>query len=71
MSGRPCSICSHPARARIERALGDGAALRRVERYFGTSPQALIRHRARTCRQPRTLTLHRYRRPLNWLYLGD
>lgn len=45
MTGRPCSICSHPDRFEIERHLLAGEAHRKCSVTFGTSPQALTRHR--------------------------
>src|SRR5205823_8526117 len=47
VAGGTCLICAHPERAAIERALADEAALRWPARYFGTSPQALLRQSRR------------------------
>lgn len=46
---RPCSICTHPERAAIDKALASGAPLRGVARtYFGSekAEDALGRHKA-------------------------
>lgn len=42
---QPCSICSHPKRAEINKALvADGASLRAVARQYDVSKDALQRH---------------------------
>ena len=41
---RTCTICKHPDRERIERALLAAESYRNIAR-FGTSPSALVRHR--------------------------
>src|SRR5215469_6421424 len=43
---RTCTICKHPDRERIERALLAGGAYRSIAAQFATSPSALVRHRA-------------------------
>jgi hypothetical protein len=42
--GRPCSVCSHPHRDEIDRALLGGAANRRVAARYGLSKDAVRRH---------------------------
>jgi hypothetical protein len=42
---RLCSICIHPARREIEKALVSGLPLRKIGTRFGTSVTALFRHR--------------------------
>jgi hypothetical protein len=42
---RRCSVCFHPERATIEKALLAGEAFRNIAQRFGTSPSALVRHR--------------------------
>src|SRR5690348_12763617 len=44
-TGRPCTICTHPKRAEIDKALLDGVALRKIASAYGTTPQSVIRHR--------------------------
>ena len=46
---RPCSVCSHPERAAIDKSLAAGAQLRGLARtYFGSTKaeDALGRHKA-------------------------
>jgi hypothetical protein len=43
--GRPCTICRHPKRARIEAAVTAGTSLRMIRKSYGVSPPALMRHR--------------------------
>ncbi len=43
--GRRCSICCHPDRTRIDKALVAGHAYRAIAARTGTSPSALVRHR--------------------------
>ncbi len=43
---RTCSLCLHPNRLQIDRALLNGTAFRLVSKQFGTSISALSRHRA-------------------------
>jgi hypothetical protein len=43
---RVCTVCTHSQRPAIERALVADVALRNIAEQFGTSPQALLRHRA-------------------------
>ena len=43
---RPCSVCRHPNRAEIDRALISGEPLADVSERSGISSQSLIRHRA-------------------------
>lgn len=40
-----CSLCRHPDRAAIDRALLAGDPLRNIAERFGTSPATLLRHR--------------------------
>jgi hypothetical protein len=42
---RVCTICSHPERAAIDRALVDGTSLRDIAGQFGTTKSALDRHK--------------------------
>ena len=42
---RPCSVCMHPQRHAIDRALMAGAAFRNIAARFGTSTTAVHRHR--------------------------
>ena len=43
---RTCTICKHPDRERIERALLAGESYRHIAARFGTSSSALVRHKA-------------------------
>lgn len=43
--GRSCSICTHKARAEIDRALVSAQPFRKVAERFGTSASALFRHK--------------------------
>jgi hypothetical protein len=43
---RPCTICNHPQRAAIDRALASGDPVRNVAERFDTTHTALLRHRA-------------------------
>jgi hypothetical protein len=43
---RVCSICGHPERAAIDKALVDGEPFRHIAARFGTSTTALQRHKA-------------------------
>ena len=43
---RVCTICTHPEREAINRALLDGEPFRHIAERFGTSPTALHRHKA-------------------------
>lgn len=42
---RKCSICEHPKRAEIEKAMLDGASLGEIAKRFGTTKSSLHRHR--------------------------
>ena len=42
--GRCCSVCTSPARRRIDRALLEGASLAGCARRYGVTPDALGRH---------------------------
>jgi hypothetical protein len=42
--GRPCSICSHPGRGEIDKALVSGQPFRGISRRFAASPDAMERH---------------------------
>ena len=44
---RTCTVCTHPERAAIDRALVQGAALRTIADQHGVSKTALIRHEDR------------------------
>ena len=46
MPGRPCSICQHPARTAIDKALVEGAAFSKVAAKYRVSEDALGRHKA-------------------------
>jgi hypothetical protein len=43
--GRPCTVCTHPRHAEIDKALIDGEAIRGLGKTFNLSRQALQRHR--------------------------
>jgi hypothetical protein len=43
---RVCTICTHPDRAEIDRALVSGEALRGIARRFAASEDACFRHRS-------------------------
>lgn len=43
---RTCTVCTHPERPAIDRALVEGDAYRDIARQFGVSKDALQRHRA-------------------------
>ncbi len=43
---RPCSVCAHPERAAIDKALVAGESFRNIAERTGTSVAALSRHRA-------------------------
>jgi len=43
---RTCTICSHPERNAIDRALIESRPLREVARQYETSKDALLRHKA-------------------------
>ncbi len=43
---RTCTVCSHPSRPAIDKALVGGAAFRHIASQFGTSTTALQRHKA-------------------------
>lgn len=43
---RRCTVCAHPKRAEIDRALVRGAAYRRIAAEYGLSDRAVRRHRA-------------------------
>ena len=43
---RTCTICSHPERNAIDRALIESRPLREVARHYETSKDALFRHKA-------------------------
>jgi hypothetical protein len=45
--GRRCTVCDHPKRAAIDRALAEGQTLRHVAETFGISASAALRHRRR------------------------
>jgi hypothetical protein len=42
---RTCTICTHPQRAAIDKALVDGGPYRSIAKHFGASPQAVLRHK--------------------------
>jgi hypothetical protein len=42
---RTCTVCAHPERAAIDKALVDGQPLRNIAEHFGTSTTALHRHK--------------------------
>jgi hypothetical protein len=42
---RPCSVCAHPERSAIDKALVGGTPYRAVARQFRVSDDALARHR--------------------------
>ena len=42
---RPCTICSHPKRDEINRALLERLPYRTVAKHFEASPAAVFRHR--------------------------
>lgn len=42
---RRCTICTHPRREEIDRALVEGEAFRNIAQHFGVSPYSLHRHR--------------------------
>ena len=42
---RTCTICSHPERAAIDRALVSGEPFRNIAEQTGTSPASLMRHK--------------------------
>jgi hypothetical protein len=42
---RTCTICTHPERAAIDKALVDGQAYRDIAGHYGTSKTALQRHK--------------------------
>jgi hypothetical protein len=41
---RPCTVCVHPQREEIERAIARGEPYRRIAFRYSVSPQAVIRH---------------------------
>src|SRR5688500_1880811 len=43
---RPCSVCAHPERDAIDKALVAGVANRRIAAQYAVSEQAIRRHRA-------------------------
>ena len=43
--GRSCSVCTHPKRAEIDRAILSGESYRAIARRFGLSKDAIRRHR--------------------------
>ena len=43
---RRCTVCTHPQRAEIERALTDGGTIRDIARRFRVSRPSLARHKA-------------------------
>jgi hypothetical protein len=43
---RTCTICQHPKRADIDKALVDGEPYRSIAKRFDTSDQAMYRHKA-------------------------
>lgn len=42
---RTCTICTHPERSKIDRALLDGEAYRTIAKRYGAGPSAVLRHR--------------------------
>lgn len=42
---RTCTVCAHPNRAEIDRALMAGGAFRNIAERYGTSATALTRHK--------------------------
>jgi len=45
MGGKPCSVCTNPARTSIDLALVNGASMRDVAHQFDLSPSAVQRHK--------------------------
>ena len=43
---RPCTVCGHPNRNRIEEALLNGTSIRDIARRYGLGRNAVDRHRA-------------------------
>ena len=43
---RTCTVCAHPAREAIDRALVGGAPYRRIAKQFAASAPAVLRHKA-------------------------
>jgi hypothetical protein len=43
--GRQCTICNHPQRVEIDKALVDGVAYRRIAAEYGVSDGSLRRHK--------------------------
>ena len=41
---KPCTVCSHDARERIDQALMSGVSYRTLSAQYGLSPSALCRH---------------------------
>src|SRR5438067_714742 len=41
---RPCTICNHPQRSAIDRALASGDPVRNIAERFDTTHTALLRH---------------------------
>ena len=48
MSGKPCSVCSHPARAALDLCLLNGTTVRNAAQQLGLSASAVQRHKS-TC----------------------
>ncbi len=49
--GRPCTVCCHPKRAKLEAAVTAGTSLRAIRKNYGVSPWALLRHRVNHMRR--------------------
>lgn len=52
MTGRPCTICNHPERDQIDRAIVNGDNFTVLSSNFGLTRQALIRHREKHIPHP-------------------
>ena len=42
---RTCTVCTHPERAAIDKALVDGQPYRSIAQHFAASPDAVLRHK--------------------------
>ena len=45
MMPRTCTICQHPQRAAIDKALVAGQSYRSIAQHFAASPDAVLRHK--------------------------